>query len=331
MEKCIVHSWSDNKYKVVTIHESIPDDLYISCISYEPRSLGLLKKLDKNYKAEVGVFIMNERFERFKKVKSNKKEIDRFLEKTSFFNHRNDILASIDNPIKILIEVDKIIKQQFGKKQRINITFDITTFARSELLTLIYYLRHLPTIDTIRIVYVSPIKYGDWLSEGYLYSMVPPFFEGSPTFEKKTALLILAGFEYDRAVSLIEDLEPSALIIGRPHPGTASEFEDFGETIIQKLRRTRKIQTHLYDIPANNPFRCRDFLRNSIQEHLQEYNFFVAPMGTKLEVFGAYLAYEKDQNFRMIYPVTQIYNVGSYSSGCRDVYEVFLSNVNNKK
>jgi len=178
-------------------------------------------------------------------------------------------------------------------------------------------------------LYVSPLKYGDWLSMGYRYSMIPPFFEGPPTFERKTALVLLSGFEYDRAVSLIDDLEPSAIILGRPKPGTSDVFRDISEDVISKLKRRRRISSEILDIPANNPFLCREFLEDIMQRHSQAYDFFVAVMGTKLQVLGTYLAYERKPNFRIIYSVPLIYNVGDYSSGCRDVYEIILKSDDN--
>lgn len=333
-DKISVNKWNDIKYNVTTIQEDIADDLFISCISYEPRTIGILKKLDKDYKADMGLFVINEKFEKFSKVQENKKAINDILAKSSFFDNSRYLLSSIDNPIKIIIEIDKILKTSFANKRRINITFDVTTFPRGELLTVIYYLRHLAMIGSLRTLYVSPEKYGDWLTEGYKYSTIPPFFEGPPTFERKTALFILTGFEYDRAVSLIEDVEPSALILGRPIPGTSDEFRDTSERIIDKLRRTRKIVSAIYDIPANNPFSCREILEDIIQEHSKSYDFFVAIMGTKLEVLGAYLAYEaREQNpiFRIIYPIPLVYNIGDYSFGCRDVYEIILKGDNNEK
>ena len=322
-----VHKWSDSKYKVGTVQEGIPDDLFMSCISYEPRTLGVLKKLAKDYKADSGLFVINEKFERFIKVQENKQAIRDILANSSYFNHSAYLSSSIDNPIKVIIEIDKILKKRFANRQRINITFDITTFPRGQLLTLIYYIRHLSATGSLRILYVSPENYGKWLSEGYKYSMIPPFFEGPPTFEKKTALFILTGFEYDRAVSLIDDLEPVALIIGRPKPGTSDRFRDASELIIKKLRRTRRIFRKIYDMPANDPFLCKDCLEEIMQEHSQSYDFFVSVMGTKLEVLGTYLAYEareQNPNFRIIYPIPLIYNIGGYSTGCRDIYETIL-------
>lgn len=324
MEKVTVNRWDDKEYEINTIKKDLPDDIFIACISYEPRTTGILKKLGKSYNADVLCFITNEKFKDFTRLKENKKEIENILQSSSFFNNYNTILASINNPVKIIIGIDKIIKSRFKNKEKINITIDSTTLPRCELLTVIYYLRHLPIVETIRILYVSPHRYGKWLSDGYRYSIVPTFFEGPSTFEKKTALLILTGFEYDRAVSLIDDIEPSALILGRPEPGTSGEFSDASGAIIDKLKTTRRIATEIYDIPANDPFQCRGSFREIIHKNLQSYDFYVAPMGTKLETLGVYLAYEESPNFRIVYSLPLIYNVVDYSYGCRDIYEILL-------
>ncbi|CAG1003553.1 MAG: hypothetical protein OIN86_16680 [Candidatus Methanoperedens sp.] len=324
MEKITKNRWNDDGYNINTIEEGIPDNLFISRISYEPRTTGVLRKFNKDYKSNIGLFITNEKFEKFSKVEENRTEIINILKCYSFCNQYKILSASIDNPITIIIEIDKIIKNNFKDNQRINITFDITTFPRGELLTILYYLRHLSVIDTIRILYISPNEYGDWLTNGYRYSMIPPFFEGPPSFEKKRALFIITGFEYERAISLIDDLQPSFLILGKPSSEYPEEFDYVGEELIQKLKSTRKISMEPYEINVFDPFQCKETFQNIILEYSQHYDFFVAPMCPKLGLLGIYLAYEEKQNFRIIYPVPLIYNVGDYSTGCRNVYEITL-------
>lgn len=324
MNKVSVHSCEDEGYEITKIKKDVPDDLFIACISYEPRTIGILKKLDDNYKANVSVFVTNKKVESFTKLQKYKDQVKNILESKSYFRKTEDVSLFIDNPIQIIIEIDKIIKNILPGRQNINITLDITTFPRNELLVLIYYLRHLIKVKTLRILYISPTEYGDWLTDGYRYSMVPPFFEGEqPASEKKTALFILTGFEYGRAVSLIDDIEPSILLLGRPRPGTSKDFGETSEKIINKIKRTRRVKSEVYDVPANNPLLCRDRIEEIFQQN-SNYNIYVAPMGTKLEVLGVYLDYEKNTNFRVICPLPLIYNVGDYSRGCRDIYEISL-------
>jgi len=322
--------WDDNNFTLKTTEDSINDDLYISCISYEQRTTGILEKLDKKYKVDTGLFITNEKFIKYLEVKENENKIKNILKKSSNFGHTEFFLTSIDNPIKIILEIDKIIKKRFADKNKINVTFDITTFPRGEFLTILYFLRHLQNINLLRILYVSPKNYGNWLSKGYSRSMIPPFFEGPCHFEKKTALFILTGFEYDRAIELVDELEPTSLILGRPSPGTSEIFRDASEEIINKIKRYRRIIGDIHNIPANNPFLCKESIEKIIMKNIENYDFYIAPLGTKLEAMGVYLAYEKNQNFRIIYPLPLVYNIGDYSEGKRDVYEILLSD-NGKK
>ena len=103
MEQININSWNDNKYEISTIQENIADDLFISCVSFEPRSIGIIKKLDTNYKAKTGIFITNGSF---RKLDENKIKIDNILKKSHFFNDYMYPSAYIDNPIEIIMGID---------------------------------------------------------------------------------------------------------------------------------------------------------------------------------------------------------------------------------
>lgn len=320
-----VNAWNDPLYKISTIHKNVQDDLFMSCISYEPRTTGSLEKLAKSYKANTALFLLNKKFRELMKVLEAKEKIRNLLEESSHFSECEYVTSTLENPLEAIIGIDKILKKRLGKEPKLNITLDITTFPRGELLTVIYYLSHLMQKVKIRIIYVSPEKYGDPLSEGYGGSMLLPFFEGPTTFGKKRALLILTGFEYDRATSLIDDLEPSALFIGRPKPGTSEKFKDASERIVSRISMTRRIDKLICDIPANDPFRCADRVQEIIKANSKEYDFYLATLGTKLQALGAYLAYERAQNFRIVYPLPLAYNTTDYSYGCDKIFEFALN------
>ena len=103
--------------------------------------------------------------------------LDGIHSKSKLFAEHEYVKSSIDNPIKSIIEIDKILKKCCSGKEKVNITLDTTSFPRSELLTILYYIRHLPILGVLRILYVSPEGYGDWLSEGYSHSIIPPFLK----------------------------------------------------------------------------------------------------------------------------------------------------------
>jgi hypothetical protein len=317
------NQWKDGNYSISTVVEGKSDDTFISCISYEPRTTATIQKLSQAYKCKQGIFLITEKFEKYSKVQENKKLTLSLLETSGKFESYNFLQTSIENPLKSVIEIDRIIKAKFVNAEKLNITLDFTTFPRGELLTVLYYLRHLSSMGSMRLLYVSPEGYGDWLSEGYTQTIVPPFFEGPSSLDKKMALLLLTGFEKERAIQLIDDIQPATVIIGKPKPGTSDKFMDTSDRIVNQLVSTRKVESKIYEVPANDPFRCQLCIESIINEHTN-YDFLVAIMGSKLEVLGTYLAYEKSKNFRVIYGLPLIYNVGDYSKGCNNVYEIML-------
>ena len=176
------------------------------------------------------------------------------------------------------------------------------------------------------MLYVSPKKYGGWLSKGYRHFSLLPFFEGPAAFDKKIALLILTGFEDERAINLIRDIEPAAIFFGFSEPGTDPHFAQNSLKALEEIRARSSIHTETIKIAGNDPFKCRDTLEDLFQRLSPEYDFFVAPIGPKPGVVGLYLAYERNPSFRIIYPYTMLYNVHNYSTGCRDFYQLVLEN-----
>ena len=325
MMKVDKKKWSNPDSKIVSIDPNTSDDIFISCISYEPRTIAILEKLDKKYKAEMGVFIINERFKNYENVKNNLKKCDEIIKRGNNFFSTLKIFSALENPIKIIIELERIIRENFAHKDDLSITIDVSTIPRGELLTILYYLRNHKNIQIIRVLYVSPEGYGDWLTEGYIGSTIPPFFEGTKCFDKKTALFILTGFELARPLGLIEDLEPSLIILGSPEPGTSDIFLKQSQAIVEKLRNNRKVDVEFVKIPANNPINAKKEILSIVKKHSKEHDMYVSVLGPKIELIGSYLAYEEDPTFRMIYPIPLLYNVGDYSNGCRDIYEFFLT------
>jgi hypothetical protein len=323
-EKIDVKRWSDSSYSISTIEPGISDDLFISCVGFEPRTIAVLSRLGKNYNAKSGLFLINDEFSKFHKFANYIAYIHDICKKEEFFNTYEIFGLSFDNPIKIIKKIDDIVEKYLP--QKLNVTMDITTFPRHELLTTLYYLRHSSLLKRLRILYVTPKKYGNWLSRGYKRFMLLPFFQGPSTFHNKVALLVLTGFEKERAISLIDDLEPSAVFLAMAEPGTAPQFQETSRQTVNRIKELRQIYNEIFFISGNDPFKCRDSLIEIMDRCSPEYDFFVAPIGPKLTVLGLYLAYEKKPNFRIVYPFTQTYNIEHYSSGCRNVYEIILNN-----
>lgn len=307
-----------------TIERNISDDLFISRISFEPRSIGILKRFNKEYKVNTGLFLFNTELLEYPNIKYNMNKIKKSKRLKNKFGQIFIEELEIDNSISPIMVLNDLLEREFKEKQKIRITFDITSFPRNELLNILYYLRNHEKSIKLRILYLSPRKYGKWLTKGYKSYITLPFFEGPKTIEKRIGLFILTGFEYERAISLIDEIEPSTLILGKPIPGTHRKFKDASEKIVDLIPKARKIFTKIHEVPANNPFKCKKIIQKLIKDNSGDYDFILTVLGTKLEAIGAFLAYEENPNFRIISSIPFVYNYESYSKGCRDIYEILL-------
>ncbi len=315
------YSWTDNDFSILPINDSMKDDLFVSCIGYEPRTLAVLKKLDQQYRAKCALLFANEEVAKFRTLTNYLAEANQMCTTGNYFDKCEMHNLSIDNPTRIVKEIGGLLTQYEGE---LNITIDTTTFPRNELLVALYFLRHSQKVKKLRLLYVSPLKYGRWLSRGYRHFSLLLFFEGPSTFEKSIALLILTGFEKERAISLIEDIEPASIFLALAEPGTDPHFEEQSKETLKEIKARGTAEADVISIPGNDPFKCKEILEDLIAKKSSEYDFYVAPIGPKLAVVCLYLAYEHNPNFRIVYPQTMAYNVEHYSSGCRDVYEIIL-------
>ena len=137
--------------------------------------------------------------------------------------------------------------------------------------------------------------------------------------------MILTGHETNRAIHLINEIEPSKLYVAQSKPGTAPEFVEKSLQTAQNIVTYRNIDIEIFDLPADNPFESKRILLEIIKKNSDKYDFYIAPIGPKLTVLGLLLAYEEFPYFRVIYPYPEIYNTKNYSTGCRDVFEIIFS------
>jgi hypothetical protein len=117
--------------------------------------------------------------------------------------------------------------------------------------------------------------------------LIPPYYEGPNSFKKPIALIIFTGLELDRVLNLIQEIEPSFLILLNPFPGTI-DIVDKSRDIIEKIKSTQKINT-------------------------------------KIEVFAILLAYLANPSFRVVYSIPMEYDTENYSKGCFEIYEFSIS------
>lgn len=208
------------------------------------------------------------------------------------------------------------------------VVVDVTAFTHEGLLIL---LRLLPLSFPTAIVhlgYTRAAEYsvGDpparkWLSRGVANVRPVLGYSGEFVPWRPLHLILLGGFESDRALELIRTLEPARISLGLARGGKHNnEFDALAEQNIEQI-------TAIYggaDEFSFDPY-SPDAARAAIQARATAspgFNVAVAPMSTKLSTIGAAIAATQDHSIQLCYPQAVLYNYRRYSRPSDSVYVV---------
>ncbi len=200
------------KFPVDSIQEHLPFpiDAFICCSSYEGRCRTIPDRLDIS---RVSSAIIVENMNLAAHVGENATYL---LEK--FKNKAVRIETDSRKPVLTADNLYEGLSKTF-QTEPANILIDVTTFRHESLLILLHCLKAFQRqSDTITIVYSTASDYSvgsqtaqKWLSKGVTDVRTVLGYAGDISPSRKMHLILLAGFEYQRASELIEILEPNAL------------------------------------------------------------------------------------------------------------------------
>jgi len=241
--------------------------------------------------------------------------LGRHMPRSSKMNvHRGDPLATADSLNHAIISS--------ARGEPISFLMDITTFTHEALLILVKLLQmRLKPDDSVTFVYTAASEYSvgqkpeeKWLSKGIGEIRSVLGYPGKALPSQKSHLVILAGYESERAERFIEEYEPNVLSVGLGAPGSATNpvHASINEAMHSRIMAQHKEARTFY-------FSCSDSLeaRNSIREQIQQvrdHNVLVAPMNTKISTMGAALVALEDDSVQLCYAPAHQYNEVHYST-----------------
>ena len=294
-----------------------PIDVFICCASYEERSLSVATNLARQ---SVQSALIMENVDLARYVDENAQKL------CDIFGTR-----SLRVPISSVspLETADGIGEALAKRRESNplhYLLDITTFTHEGLLILLKLLAvHAQTGDTIQIAYTSAFCYGGpedtkvgdrWLSKGVAEVRTVLGYPGKHSPSNKTHLIVLVGYEHERASKLIEIIEPHSIALGYGRSGTetAEKNKEANEYFLQLVQKTTigcdNVET--FEIFCDDPLRTRDAITNMVQTALSS-NILLAPMNNKLTTIGAALATRQHEEIQMCYAQASLYNYANYS------------------
>ena len=292
-------------------------EILVGNISFEERSVMIPQILssDKNIRA---IYFQNEGFADLPSTSARREEI------SSIFGSRLIIQnTSVDDPILTL----RVYKETLGGIENIeeaNIIVDITTFTHEGLLLMFRLLKsnfsngkHTYVYNVAKDYSVQEPTKSKWLSKGTKEIRTVIGYSGRIGSNKNRHLVILAGFELQRAIVLIESIEPKKISIGFGDVGSLGEVKNYhtGKHFRNLLEKASAIYENVeeFTFSCDDPAATRISI-NRIVERNKDDNIIVAPMNTKIAAIGAALSAGDYRDIQIIYVAPRLYNIHGYST-----------------
>lgn len=238
-------------------------------------------------------------------------------------------LVEVDNDSPIF-SADSIVRSvgRCLRSQPKRIVIDTTTFTRESLLILLRFLRYMANgNETVEFLYAHAREYsvGDppedkWLSKGIREVRSVLGYSGDLLPSRRNHLVILVGFEDERALNLINQFEPARISLGvgdRSEPGTGPHQE----INISKCAKLKGILENITE------FTFKAYDAKATWQRLREqaldgddFNVVIAPMNTKISTIGAAMFAMEHEAIQLCYAQPNLYNYDRYSVPDEDFY-----------
>lgn len=231
-----------------------------------------------------------------------------------------------DDSLNVMEELQEIV-QELVIKQEKALVVDISTFTHEALLIFLKILESSRThFESISLVYNGASEYASWLSKGCKEVRNVIGYPGIFNPAKKYHLVILTGFEWERATRLVDLLEPDIVSIGTGKEPTDVKHQKTMETFENEFRDWLG---NMQGVPHDQfSFSCSDITSTidtlrKIYEKCPTDNFIFVPLNTKLSTIALALVALSNPSIQVCYPIPEIYNT-SYSEASENATIVDL-------
>lgn len=292
------------KEHVSKINDYIPVDCAFICFaSFESRCYTIAQNIDVGSVKKSFVFRNIDPPMNLYNV-GNLETICKIMEEISV------VEVSLNTPVSMADKMFSVI-WEIVNSAITNVIVDISTFTHETLLILLKTMYiHRDSFSSINLIYNGASEYSEWLSKGCkdIRNVVgyPGFF--NPSY--KDHMIILTGFEKERATQLVELFEPDILSIGN---GSEPTDENHLDTMCEMKKEFDAWFSNLGT--SWEPF---DFSCSNIQSTMEKIsieinksdnkNIILVPLNTKLSTIAVALIALQNEKIQVVYPVPEVYN-----------------------
>lgn len=291
------------------------DKILIIGLGFDTRCLNIANALNDSVSKIIGLVNLHS-------INETSDNLDKFNE------YENSIVIGDEliNTMGLLDNLDKEVNDINN-----DLLVDITSMSREMLLSLLAYLNAKLLIQRTTFLNNCAESYGDWLSKGVLEVRSILGYSGVLYPSRKLHLVILAGFEEERVVSIIEQFEPNKITIGYGD-GNPIVNEELGEKNISYFRSIKmnlldrlgysELNVTEFDFSSTDPALVKLALEEVLGSDFEDYNIIISPLNTKISTLGVGLYALEHNEVQICYAEAEIYNYPNYAIAS-DIVQVF--------
>lgn len=302
-------------------------------IGFDPRSLSIIEHIPK---AELSrVFAICNNRNTYSQADDNKRKL---IELTN--QHVEIIGDGSETTIEVIDQIQAILRGQINITDE-EIFVDISVLSHELLIAFIGLIANERLLNRITLLYTKASEYGFnsgseklWLSRGVSDIRSVLGFPGVMLPSRRLHLIIMAGFELERAAEIVRRYEPSRLSIAwgskdqsiheKHHVSnlhSANELHSFFEAqddIVESI--------HKFEFSCISPSKTADAIIKHIAQYPKE-NTVIVPLNTKLSAVGAALAALHNQEIQICYAQPVEYNSLGYAKPSDSIEVVQLGEI----
>ena len=236
-----------------------------------------------------------------------------------------------DDPVQTSDAIGDAVEMNWPEDvEGLRVGVDITTFTRESLLMLMRQVwRKMRERDELVICYNPAVEYSvgapdakKWLSKGIREVRSVLGYPGLLAPSRRNHLIVLAGFEADRAVGLIGEWEPALLSLGVADAvgGDTGEHQSINEERARRVENVAGPVRH-FVFDAYDVLSATEAIEDQMNVG-EGVNTIVAPMNTKISTVGAALVGCRHPEVQLCYAQADLYNYDHYSEASSRVYVI---------
>lgn len=298
-------------------------DYFICSSSFEERCLTLASTISKEL---VGTVLIGH-FENNYEISDEKLKCFRDI----FKNKKVEVITLKKH--QPIVNFDIFWKWFDSFKKGSTIAIDITTLTRENLLMLLRIAFIKKDDLEFHFFYTPSENYSSndvskeiWLTKGVKEIRSVFSFPGDFSPLKNFLLIILTGFEYERAQTLIDIYEPAKLVLGKAGVVSSinTELAEINDNNFRHLQMMNR-DSESFDFSCINLEDTIKVVKEQIQKYKNDYNIIISPMNNKLSSLAVGLVAIEDPSVQICYASTNQYNINAYSFASDFIFKIDLN------